>query len=222
MSPKSERNQRSTERRQRRLDGEPSSGGDGPGGRRAAKLRAIGVDPQWLVPVFEAVTEWCLIDYKDNANYTISSDIPAEAAAAGIEEMLNAIHRPRAKPLRFEVQAEFDSWAKKTARHAARKHVIEQCEKQAELVIDTSVLDEGGEVVPQLDLLAYDIYQHESVELERCPGNVRFKGKPPECEDIALHPAADRHLRRARETSHDVDYTAELANHDDAPSWLTA
>ena len=173
----STRNERSAERRRARLAGKQPTAD--PGGHRADKLRAVGVDPAWLVPVFEAITDWCLHDYKDNGNYRVSHDIAAEAAAAGIEEMLNAIHRPRAKPLRFEVRQQFDSWAKKTARHAARKHIIAQCERQAELVIDVSFVDENGDSAPQIDRLATGLFQHEQAELPRCPKNVAYKGEPP-------------------------------------------
>ena len=215
----STRNDRSAERRRKRLAGEAPAA-DPTHSRRADKLRAVGVDPAWVVPVFDALNVWCRHDYKDSDQIDVSHDLAAEAAAAGIEEMLNAIHRPRATPLHFAVRQQFDAWAKTTARRAARAYIIAAAERQTELVVDRPVCDsDDGESVEAIDRLSYRLFEHEQAEGERCPKNVRYKGAPPECDDIALHPVEDRHLRRSRDMAHDVDYTAPVADDDDAPEW---
>lgn len=191
------RNELSAERRRKRLAGESP---DDPN----ARLRSLGVDPSWLVNVFDCLVVWCVHDYRD---FKVSSDLAAEAAGAGIEELMAAMHRPRSKPLHFEVEQQFDAWAKQTARRAAKRFIVAACEHEVELVIDTSFTDETDELVPELDRLSSQIFEHELAELPRCPSRLRYNGKAPSRPGPHTSAAA-------------VDHVSYLTDEDDAPEWV--
>ena len=191
------RNELSADRRRKRLAGESP---DDPN----ARLRSLGVDPSWLVNVFDCLVVWCKNDYRD---LKVSSDLVAEAAGAGIAELMAALNRPRSKPLHFEVEQQFDAWAKQTARRAAKRFIVAACEHEVELVIDTSFTDETDELVPELDRLSSQIFEHELAEMPRCPSRLRYKGTPPSRPSLSTSAAP-------------VDHVSYLADEDDAPEWV--
>jgi len=191
-------------------------------GRRADKLAKMGVLPEWLIPVADSLKRWCQLDYLDSEHFDVSHDLALEAASAGVEEVMAALHRPRAKALHFKSPQQFDSWAKKTGRHAARKHILAAVERQTHLVIDATTTDgDDGEHVEAMDRLSYTVFELEKEEVERCPKNVRYAGPEPLCEDVALHPPADRHIRRSSLIDHDVDHVAPIVDDFDAPDWAS-